>query len=74
MQQLDIIKEVDNPTEWVSSLVIVEKPNGKLRLYLDPYDLNKVIKSEHYPMPKAETLMSEMSGAKYFTQLDASDD
>ena len=72
MKQLDIIEEIDEPTEWVSSLVIVEKADGRLRVFLDPSDLNKVIKREHHPMPTAETVMSEMSEAKYFSKLDAS--
>ena len=39
-QQLDdmvknkIIAPVKEPTDWVSSLVVVEKKNGKLRVYV----------------------------------------
>ena len=40
MVDLDIIEPVDEQTEWVNGLVIVEKPNGKLRIYLDPGPLN----------------------------------
>ena len=43
-----ILTKVDKPTDWVSSLAIVEKPNGNLRLCLDPKDLNNNIKREHY--------------------------
>ena len=28
---------------WLNSYVIVKKPNGSLRIYLDPTDLNKYI-------------------------------
>ena len=35
MVDLDIIKPIKKPTEWVNSLVIVEKPNGKLRICLN---------------------------------------
>ena len=31
MKQLDIIEEIDEPTEWVSSLVITEKADGRLQ-------------------------------------------
>ena len=75
MKQLDIIEEIHGPTKRVSSLVIVEKADGRLRICLDPFDpfdLNKVIKGEHYIMPPAETVMPEMSDAKYFSKLDAS--
>lgn len=72
MKRLDIIEEIDEPTEWVSSLVIIEKAEGRLRVCLNPSDVNRVIKREHYPMPTAETVMSEMSEAKYFSKVDAS--
>ena len=39
MESQEIICKVTEPTEWVSSLVAVEKPNGKLRVCLDPKDL-----------------------------------
>ena len=35
MVDLDIIKPIKKPTEWVNSLVIAEKPNGKLRICLN---------------------------------------
>ena len=42
-----VIVEVHNYTEWVNSIVPVEKSNGEIRLCLDPRDLNKVIKCNH---------------------------
>ena len=47
MKQLDVIEKIGEPTDWVSSLVIVEKPNGQIRLCLDPRDLNKLTSSSH---------------------------
>ena len=41
--QQGIIAKIDRPTDWVNSCVCVTKPNGKLRLCLDPNDLNKAI-------------------------------
>ena len=38
------IKEVQEYTEWINSIVPVKKPNGSLRLCLDPKDLNKAVK------------------------------
>ena len=72
MKKNDIIDQVDEPTDWVNSMVIVEKRDGKLRICLDPHDLNKAIKREHYPMQSAELIMADMAGAKYFSKLDAS--
>ena len=36
MIDLDIIEPVDEPTDWVNGLVIIEKPNRKLGICIDP--------------------------------------
>jgi len=72
MEKANIITKVSTPTEWVNSLVVVEKPlSNKLRICLDPKDPNKAILRPHYPMRKLEDLLPELTGAKYFTKLDA---
>ena len=72
MRRLDIIEQVNEPTEWVNPLLIVEKSNGKLRICLDPKHLNQAIKHQHYKLSTAEKLTSEMHHAKFFIKLDAS--
>lgn len=67
-----VIMKIEEPTGWVNSLVIVEKPNGDLRLCIDPKDLNKAIQREHYRLPTKSDITSAMSGACYFSKLDAS--
>lgn len=56
MKPLDVIDKIDEPTDWVSSLVIVEKPNGQICLCLDPKDLNKAIKRHYHPMPTVDEI------------------
>ena len=70
--QLDIIIPINGPTDWVSSLVVVEKSNGNLWVCLGPRNLNKAIKMEHYCIPTATDIFQEMAGIQYFTNLDAS--
>ena len=72
MVKMKIIKTVDEPTDWVNNLVLVEKPDGSLRICIDPKELNKAIKRPHYAHPTAEDILSQTSGAKYLTKLDAS--
>ena len=72
MESLGVIDRVTEPTDWVNSLVVVQKPNGQIRVCLDPKDLNKAIKRHHYQLPMAEDILSRMSGAKFFSKLDAS--
>ena len=59
------------PTDWVSSLVVVEKKNGKLRVCLDPKNLNAVLKRSHYPMPTFEDIIPDLNKAKVFSTFDA---
>ena len=66
----DIIAPVMQPTPWISSLVALPKKNGRLRLCLDPQDLNKAIQREHYPLPTIEEIATCLHGAKLFTTLD----
>ena len=70
--KLDVIEPISEPTEWVNPLVIVEKPNEKLRVCLDRRDLSKAIKRQHYKLPTAEELFSDMTGAHHFSKFDAS--
>ncbi|KAL1448044.1 hypothetical protein WDU94_012311 [Cyamophila willieti] len=69
----NIIAKVEQPVNWCSNLVLVEKPNGDLRICLDPIDLNKVIKREHYLIPTLEEIKSKLSGKKFFSVLDLKD-
>ena len=68
----DVIERVTEPTEWVSALVVVAKPNGKIRLCLDPRPLNKALKRCHYPIPTIDDVLPELSNAKVFTKVDCS--
>nr|XP_034840382.1 uncharacterized protein LOC117996432 [Maniola hyperantus] len=71
MVKLNIIKKEDEPTDWVSNIVIVEKPDKKLRLCLDPRNLNQAIKRSHFQLPTLDEMASNLSGAKYFSKCDA---
>ncbi|XP_033114347.1 uncharacterized protein LOC117114765, partial [Anneissia japonica] len=61
MEKRGVIRKVDKPTDWVNSLVIVEKRDGSLRLCLDPRDLNKAIKREHHMIPTGMDVVSQLS-------------
>ena len=66
-----IITPVKEPTEWVNSMTYPMKPNGDLRICLDPKNLNKAIIREHYKPPTLEEITHKLSGAKVFSKLDA---
>ena len=74
MEQLDIITKVreGEPTAWVNSLVYRRKPNGRLRICLDPKDLNAAIQRDHHVTPTLEEILPKLNGATHLSILDAS--
>jgi hypothetical protein len=71
LEKLSILQKVTDPTEWVSSMVVVRKKNGRVRICIDPSDLNKAIQREHFPMNTIDDIATRLHGSKYFSVLDA---
>lgn len=67
-----IIAKVRQPTEWINSMVAVRKPN-KLRICIDPANLNVAIKRNHYPTPTIDDVMPKLTKARVFSVADAKD-
>ena len=65
----DVITAVHEPTDWLNSIVcnIKETPEGrkKIRLCLDPKDLNKNIRREHYYTRTIDELLPQLYGTKF---------
>ena len=70
MEQLDVIEKINEPTEWVNSMVTVVKPNGKLRICIDPRNLNQNVKRQHYPTRTVDEILTRMPNTKIFSVLD----
>jgi len=70
LEKDDILAKVTEPTSWVSSMVVVPKKDGSLRLCLDPKDLNRAVQREHYPLPVIEDVAVRFHKARLFTVLD----
>ena len=71
MEREHFIKKVTKPTDWVNSLVAVEKLNGSIRICLDPKDLNDAIKRPHYPNKTLDDILPDLTDAKIFSRFDA---
>ena len=67
-----IIKE-EEPTDWVSSLVVTEKPNEKRCVCIDPQHLNRALKRSQYPLPVFEDILPELTDVKVFSKEDLKD-
>ena len=45
-----IVEKVNEPTDWISSMAAVKKPqSNKLRICIDPRDLNQAFQRPRYP-------------------------
>ena len=75
-QQLDILVKngVIFPAQspWCSPLVLVDKPNGDIRICCDFRKLNLVTVKDSYPPPRIDDLLDTIgkSTSKFFTKLD----
>ena len=81
LEQLGILEETKDVTEWVNSFVIVEKKiptdsnssqghSKKLRICLDPRDLNEALEREPYYTQSIEEIMGKFHGMTRFTIVD----
>ena len=66
LQKLGVIQRVTYPTEWISSMVVVNKANNKIRLCIDPKPLNKALLRNNYPTPTIDDLLPDLSKARIF--------
>ena len=71
MEDLGVIEKQSEPTSSVNSIVTVIKPH-KLRICIDPRDLNHAIRRENHPLPTVEEVVSRLPNAWVFSILDAS--
>ena len=81
MIKLGVIKPIYEATPWISSFVIIETgkdtnkktgaqdpyPKMKMRVCLDPSNLNKATTRETYYYRTIEDVIPELHAAKYFT-------
>ncbi|XP_030849310.1 uncharacterized protein K02A2.6-like [Strongylocentrotus purpuratus] len=66
----DIIEPVEEPTPWVSPVVIVPKPNGDIRICIDMRRVNEAIVRERHPIPTVDEILQELSTSKVFSKID----
>ena len=64
----EIITEQVEPTPSVSSVTFPRKPNGDVRVCLDPSNLNKAIIREHHKPMTVEEIAHELPGATVYTK------
>ena len=71
MRQLRVIVPVREPTDWCSGMMVVPKPQDKVRICVDLTQLHKSVRREHHQLLSVEQTLAQLAGAKIFTKLDA---
>ena len=61
---------VRSSSEWASTIVLVGKKDGSLRLCVDYKQHNAVAWTNAYPMPRVDDLTDQVGKGKYLTTLD----
>lgn len=72
LEKNQIFERVEQPKEWSSNLVIVQKQDKSLGLCLDSKELNKVFKRDYLLIPTLNDtrIRSKLVDKRYFTVLD----
>ncbi|XP_072171900.1 uncharacterized protein [Diadema setosum] len=65
----DDIIEPSN-SAWSSPIVMVPKPDGSNRFCIDYRKVNKVTKTDSYPLPRLEDCIDQIGNAKFVTKID----
>jgi hypothetical protein len=56
--------------EWISSIIPMQKKDGRWRVCVDFKDLNRATPKDEYPMPVAETLINAAADHKILSFMD----
>ena len=59
LTQSKAISPIQEPTDWVSSMIAAKKPDGNIRLCIDPHYLSLALKRSHYPLPVIGEILPE---------------
>ena len=65
-----VIRKIEEPTSWSSPLVIVKKPNNKIRICMDLRSLNKAIQRPNFEIPNPDDIFASISGSSCYSKLD----
>jgi hypothetical protein len=70
MEKIGVITPVHEPRPWCHAMVVVRKPNGKLRICIDPRTLNPHLEREEMFMPNVDSIITDLENAKVLSVID----
>jgi hypothetical protein len=65
-----VIERVTEPSAWCHPMQIAFKPDGRLRICMDPRYLNQFLERAIFPFPSLDNVFSSVRGAKFFSKID----
>jgi predicted aspartyl protease len=67
-----VVRQVTEPTQWCSPIVLQKKNDGRLRVCVDYTQLNKEVQRELLTLPSVDETLAQLSSSepKIFTKLD----
>eukprot|EP00794_Sanderia_malayensis_P002412 gene2412-2781_t len=71
MEEMGVIRRVEEHTEWCHPIVLVKNDNGSIRLCLDLTRLNIAVKREFYQLESVDETLAKLGECKILTKLDA---
>ena len=72
MEQLGVVRKVQEHTPWCAAMVVVPKSSGKeVRFCVDLKALNENVLRENHPIPAVEDSLAHLHGARLFSKVDA---
>ena len=69
---LGVLQKI-NFSDWAAPIVVVNKPNGKVRLCGDFKALNRRINVDQHPIPTLDVLLEKLQGGQFYSKIDLAD-
>ena len=61
LEDIGVIMHEERSTDWLSSLVVAPKSNGKIRVCIDQTPLKKALRKGHHPTPVLDDFLRKLS-------------
>ena len=72
METERVITRVIEPVAWCNPMQVAAKPNGKIRICMDPRYLNQFLERAVHPFPALDEVLTCAAGKRFFFKIDLS--
>ena len=68
MEKVGVLSKVQQATNWCVGMVVIPKPNGKVRICVDLMPMS--VCWERHILPSVDKKLAQLGDTKVFTKLD----